>query len=143
MVIPGGYEEATITSNHEYRLFLKSRKGFIKYGLQEGSKLCPIFTFGENKCYKTTDKFMKFRLFLNKFKIFGTFVWSKFGLIPEPHANIYMVIGKAIQLPKIENPTTEDINKYHKIYIQSVVDLFNRHVDKCDPGAKLYLDKYN
>jgi len=31
--IPGGFEEATITSHNEYRIFIIDRKGFIKYAL--------------------------------------------------------------------------------------------------------------
>lgn len=31
--IPGGFEEATLTSNKEYRIILANRKGFIKYAL--------------------------------------------------------------------------------------------------------------
>jgi hypothetical protein len=49
--IPGGFEEATMTTPKEYRIFMKSRKGFIKYGLQFGYKVLPVFIFNENKCY--------------------------------------------------------------------------------------------
>ena len=33
LLVPGGFEEATITSDKEYRLFIKNRKGFIKYAI--------------------------------------------------------------------------------------------------------------
>ena len=33
----------------------------------------------------------------------------------------------------------ELVEKYHDIYIRNVKDLFNRHVDKYDPGAKLVI----
>lgn len=49
-------------------------------------------------------------------------------------------MGKPIKIPKIEKPTKEDVNQYHQIYMKSVRELFNRHVDKCDPGAKLVFD---
>lgn len=32
-ILPGGFEEATLTSTKECRIFIKDRKGFIKYGL--------------------------------------------------------------------------------------------------------------
>lgn len=32
-ILPGGFEEATITSTRECRTFIKNRKGFIKYAL--------------------------------------------------------------------------------------------------------------
>lgn len=47
-VLPGGFEEATITSNNENRVYIKKRKGFIKYALKYGTTIYPVFTFGEN-----------------------------------------------------------------------------------------------
>ena len=32
-ILPGGFEEATLTSHKEYRVFIKNRKGFVKYAL--------------------------------------------------------------------------------------------------------------
>lgn len=32
-LLPGGFEEATLTSNTKERVFIKKRKGFIKYSL--------------------------------------------------------------------------------------------------------------
>lgn len=31
--VPGGFEEATVFSHKEYRVFNNNRKGFIKYAL--------------------------------------------------------------------------------------------------------------
>lgn len=36
------------------------------------------------------------------------------------------VIGPAVELPKIDQPTAEDVDKYHKIYKKALVDLFER-----------------
>ena len=32
-IVPGGYEEATLTVRDEMRIFIKNRKGFIKYAM--------------------------------------------------------------------------------------------------------------
>lgn len=50
-LIPGGFEEATLTNGEENRVFLKDRKGFVKYALIYGYKIFPCFVFGENKTY--------------------------------------------------------------------------------------------
>ena len=47
-LVPGGFEEATLACKHENRLYIKKRKGFIKYALKHGTTLYPVFTFGEN-----------------------------------------------------------------------------------------------
>lgn len=81
-MVPGGFEEAALTSHKENRLFLNSRKGFIKYALKHGVTLYPVFTFGENQLYNTSDAFVKLRLWLNKFKIGCAFFWSRFFIFP-------------------------------------------------------------
>ncbi len=82
LLAPGGFEEATITSDKEYRIYQKNRKGFIKYSLQYGYKIHPVFVFNENKIFKTTDAFLDLRLKLNKLKIPGVLYFSKYGYIP-------------------------------------------------------------
>ena len=41
-LVPGGYEEATVTSHTVFRLFLKNRKGFVKLALKYGYTLAPV-----------------------------------------------------------------------------------------------------
>ena len=40
---------------------------------------------------------------------------------------LHTVLGNVIKLPKIDKPTDEDVAKYHKIYIEKLVDLFERN----------------
>jgi len=56
-LLPGGFEEATLTTPKENRIFIKHRKGFIKYAMRYGYRVYPVFVFGENKMYKTFDRF--------------------------------------------------------------------------------------
>lgn len=46
--VPGGFEEATVFSHKEYRLFNNNRKGFIKYAIEYGYNLYPVFVFNES-----------------------------------------------------------------------------------------------
>ncbi|GMI56059.1 hypothetical protein ScalyP_jg755 [Parmales sp. scaly parma] len=52
------------------------------------------------------------------------------------------VVGDAIQLPKIEDPTREDVAKYHAIYMKSLVALFNDNKKEycADPNAEIELE---
>lgn len=108
-------------------MFISHRKGFIKYAMRYGYKIYPLFIFGENQMYQTLDKFESFRLGMNRAKVFSAIFWSRFGFIPECHCEIHTVVGKAIVLPKIDNPSDELIDKYHAIYMEKLTDLFNRH----------------
>ena len=64
-LIPGGFEEATITSSGADRVYIKNRRGFVKYALQHGYCLTPTYSFGENKCFSNLQGMWSFRLWLN------------------------------------------------------------------------------
>jgi 2-acylglycerol O-acyltransferase 2 len=64
----------------------------------------------------------------------GIFNYS-FGLLPF-RKPIYTVVGKPIEMPFIETPTKEEIQKYHDIYISELTKLFDEHKEK-------YLDDKN
>ena len=91
-----------------------------------------MYTFGEELTYYTCPYFLHLRIWLNKFKIastlfFGTW-WSPF--LPHSNAELITVVGKPLQLPKIEKPTREDVTKYHELYMKSLKELFDRNKKK-------------
>jgi len=61
--------------------------------------------------------------------------------IPRSDLDLVTVVGKSIILPQIPSPTKEDIDKYHQVYIDALVDLFNRNKIKyaADPKSELML----
>ena len=65
--------------------------------------------------------------YLNKFKIPGCFFVGKFFFYPRTDVDLCTVIGKPLELPVITNPTKEDVDKYHKLYLNSLVSLYNRY----------------
>ena len=70
-IIPGGFHESTISSPGTDRVWLKNRKGFVKYALQNGYALQPIYVFGETDAWWNPQSFLKQRLQMNN-GIFGT-----------------------------------------------------------------------
>lgn len=62
------------------RVFLKNRKGFIKYALKHKYTLYPTIVMNEHKAYWTFDWFLKWRMLLNKIKLPGVLFWGKLGL---------------------------------------------------------------
>lgn len=81
-LIPGGFEEATLTTQTALRIYIKNRKGFVKMALKYGYKISPVLTLGENMVYKTLDRFTKFRLMINRLKIPSVVHWSRYGIVP-------------------------------------------------------------
>jgi len=139
--IPGGWECATLTDPNRDRTYLKNRKGFIKYALTHGSKVHPVYNFGENKLFSTFKKW-KFLdtigLLLNKLKFPGVLFLGKFLFLPFSNVDCCSVIGRGIQFPKINNPTIQDVDNFHKIYIENVVNLYDRY--KKEYGASETLE---
>ena len=131
-LIPGGFEEATFYLRGRHRIYIKKRKGFIKYALQFGYKIMPSYVFGEELSYWQLDVgFNSIRLWLNKYGIPGTvFIGKYFTFLPDCNMDVTIVVGKEIILPKIENPSPEDIDKYHAIYIKDLSALFERNKAK-------------
>lgn len=79
VLIPGGFEEGSITQFNKDRIYIKCRKGFIKYAIKYGYTIYPVFTFNETKTYSTIDILLNFRVWLNKFKIPGTLYYGLYG----------------------------------------------------------------
>lgn len=36
-------------------------------------------------------------------------------------------VGSPIELPKVENPTAEQVNEYHEKFVQQLIELFETH----------------
>jgi hypothetical protein len=58
LIFVGGEKEQLLSMNHEHKVYLKTRKGFVKLALQYGAHLVPMYCFGENECYTSSKMFM-------------------------------------------------------------------------------------
>eukprot|EP00611_Tribonema_gayanum_P019149 TRINITY_DN325_c0_g3_i4.p1 TRINITY_DN325_c0_g3~~TRINITY_DN325_c0_g3_i4.p1 ORF type:complete len:351 (-),score=64.56 TRINITY_DN325_c0_g3_i4:234-1286(-) len=127
-LIPGGLEEATISCKGKDRVYLKARKGFIKYALEFGYTIVPVYCFGECDTYHNLQGLWRLRLWLNSLKMPGVCFWGTWWcpLLPIP-SNINTVFGKPFRVPQIDHPTPEDINKWHALYVQELKALYDRH----------------
>merc|ERR1719323_280300 len=47
-LVPGGFHEATVCCRGKERVFLKNRRGFVKFALRHGYDLVPVYTVGED-----------------------------------------------------------------------------------------------
>jgi len=134
-VIPGGVEEVVLGDQHHERLFLRHRKGFVKYALTMGYDLLPVYHFGETQLYTicwplTTAPIVRLRLAIaRKTQIatgFGYGCWFMPNL-PKLNQKCITVIGERIELPRIDEPSREDVDRYHSMYIERLTELYNQH----------------
>ncbi|CAE7717435.1 dgat2 [Symbiodinium sp. CCMP2456] len=126
---PGAYQEATCFSHGLERVALRQRKGFVKYCLRYGYRLHPVYTFGESETYFTLGGFEKLRLWLNGKGIPTVCFWGLpwCPLLPRRHLKLLTFVGPALELPKLPEPTTEQVDEWHQKYVEALRELFDRH----------------
>ncbi|XP_055844054.1 2-acylglycerol O-acyltransferase 2-like [Episyrphus balteatus] len=140
-ILIGGAEEALDARPGSYTLTLKNRKGFIRVAMESGAAIVPVFSFGENDLFDQLpnppeSKLRKFQSFVKEKTGIpplvtlgrGYFQYS-FGLLPQ-RRRIVQVVGAPIDVPQSDNPKEEDVEKFHKIFTESLIDLFEAHKAK-------------
>eukprot|EP00933_Yihiella_yeosuensis_P042412 TRINITY_DN36988_c0_g1_i2.p1 TRINITY_DN36988_c0_g1~~TRINITY_DN36988_c0_g1_i2.p1 ORF type:complete len:354 (-),score=31.43 TRINITY_DN36988_c0_g1_i2:145-1206(-) len=118
--IPGGFQDAVAAQYGKDCTVLKQRKGFIKYLLQYG--------------------YRRFRMKISEYNVpmAAFFGWFLFPMLPRPQSRVLTYVGQPIQLPKIEEPTREDVDKWHGEYCKALQKLFSDYrVEAGFPTAHL------
>jgi len=129
-VLPGGMDEVVIYKKGEERVYIRQRAGFIKYALQHGYLLVPAYTFGESDTYSTLGGSRLLDIMQQNFGVILPIFWGPHWwcpLLPDSNAQIHTVVGNAFQLPKLENPSNAEVAEYHQIYMDKLVDLYDRY----------------
>lgn len=125
----GGMAELFKCSLDEERLYLSKRKGFIKLALREGVDVVPLYFFG-NTSVLSILKAAPLEWMSRKLQTSVTFFWGKFGTFIPRDDKIFVVLGRPLGMPKIENPTNEDVDKWHMKYCDEVKRIFNKYKEK-------------
>lgn len=131
---PGGVQEVILIdpkNKDDLILYLQSRKGFIKLALETGTAIVPTFIFNQDNSFGYVIPRGKFVTKIGRqIGILPAFFWGRscipFG-IPNP-VNISVVIGEPFDVPcEGTNISNESVEKYHKIFLQKMEELFERH----------------
>ena len=87
---------------------MTSGQGFIKYGLEFGYKLVPVYTFGESDTYYNPPGLYGLRLWLNAYGVPTVLPWGEWWcpILPRFNTQVHSVAAKPIALPRIPKPTT-------------------------------------
>ena len=139
-IIPGGFEEATIYEHGKHRVAMRRRKGLIKYALQHGYALVPIYTFGENRTYYTISGWVRLRQIINSFQMPAVAFWGAWFLpvLPRYDAEVLTYVGLPVQLPKIEEPTGDEVDMWLEKYLDALRTLFDESkAEAGEPNAVL------
>jgi len=132
-IIPGGFEEATIHSSSTPRVYLKDRVGFVKYALQYGYSLTPMYVFGEHRTFGNVQGGWSWRLWLNGFGIPAILPWGVWWCpFLMRSTDLLLCVGTPLQLPKLENPSREEVQRHHAAYLEH----FKRFWERNNPNKE-------
>ncbi|GJD06668.1 2-acylglycerol O-acyltransferase 2 [Galdieria sulphuraria] len=125
-VFPGGSEEIFVTRRDNIYVLLEKRKGFIRLALETGSNLVPVLAVGEEELFRlfrlVPERLQQF--FLHYFRLpVGVALGSYCTCMPE-RSPLQIVVGRAITVHAIENPSKEDIDSLHAVYKERLVELY-------------------
>ncbi|XP_045920579.1 2-acylglycerol O-acyltransferase 1 isoform X3 [Micropterus dolomieu] len=138
VIAVGGAPESLDARPGALTLQVRNRKGFIKLALKHGAQLVPVFSFGENELFDQMENptGSPLRTLQNRlqsimgvamplFHARGVFQYS-FGLLPY-RKPINTIVGKPIPVVQTPSPSSEDIECLHKVYLESLSELFEQH----------------
>ncbi|KAJ8971564.1 hypothetical protein NQ317_004118 [Molorchus minor] len=132
VLMVGGAAEAYYCKPGNYTLILKNRKGFVKIALRNGTPLVPVLSFGETDLFDqlegsflrtAQEKVRKWIGIAPAVPVGRGFFQYSFGIIPRRNP-VTTVVGKPIEVPKIENPTKDLIDEYHQKFIEKLTEMF-------------------
>lgn len=70
-------------------------------------------------------------LWLNKYNIPTCVFMGKYLFMPNNDMDFRVVIGKAVKFPHIQNPTPQDVDKYHGEVLKAYTELFDKYKGTC------------
>lgn len=127
-VIPGGWHEGTLHHPKHDRIYIRKRQGFIKYALQFGYTVTPTYGFGEKETYYNVPGGYRCRFWLNSRGILTVLAWGLWWCPFLPRrVKLHTVVGTPIELPHIPNPSRENVNYWHNVYMSHMVELYDRY----------------
>lgn len=137
-LLPGGFEEATLTCMQQDRVFIRKRTGFVRLCLQHGIAVRPVFVFGEKDCYWNIQGGWRWRLALNRYGLPTILTWgcSWIPLLPKRNVSLLIAVGEAIDVPLIEHPTKEQVKQWHDRYVAALARLYEQNKEKAYGSAK-------
>lgn len=137
VIIIGGAAESLSSSPGLNTVVIKQRKGFVKVALEFGADLVPVYSFGENELFQQVifSEDSLGRKLQDLFKrVMGfapcLFVGERFAFLPY-RTPITTVVGRPISVPKRVMPTEEEVDHYHRLYMEALTELFHEHKVSC------------
>jgi len=138
---PGGVQECIEMGAGREVAFLRQRRGFVRVALSAGAPLVPVFAFGQTSAYNywrlgppLLPQFVV-RTLARRLRCLPMLIGGFMGT-PIPLDNpMHVVIGEPIPVPKIEDPSKEEVEVYLQMFIHSIQDIFEKYKQVSGQGG--------
>jgi len=141
VIVPGGIAEMIVGDDKENEVvFLKQRKGFIKFAISHGIHLVPIYGFGENETFHRYSFWKNARLNLSrKLRITIQLFSGRWKTLIPYNVPLSVVVGNPLRVEYNPSPTPEQVESVLHEYIEELTRLFesNKHKFKGYENKKL------
>ncbi|KAF6773305.1 hypothetical protein AHF37_07553 [Paragonimus kellicotti] len=139
IVVLGGAPEALDSRPGKYIFHTNRRYGFFKLALTTGSTLVPCISFGETNMYQQIKNPPggRLRKFQDRFTEIATFsppIFYARAWMPY-RTPVNTVVGTPIPVPKVEQPSREQVAELKDLYLDKLNQLFQRYKPIYDPQA--------
>lgn len=129
LVLPGGEAEQIQSQHGKELVYVEKRKGFIKLALRYNTPVVPVYVFGANDLYHTTNIGLGWRSWLVKnMGIAIPLTCGKWGWpICPVNVETTIVFGKPIDMKCKESgkPTDAEVQSKHREFVIALEKLFN------------------
>ncbi|XP_076867009.1 LOW QUALITY PROTEIN: 2-acylglycerol O-acyltransferase 3b [Brachyhypopomus gauderio] len=137
VIIIGGAEESLASRPGVNSVVMKQRKGFVRLALENGAHLVPVYSFGENELFPQvvlSEGSVGRRLQALFKQVVGfapcIFTGGRWLLLPYRRP-VTTVVGSPIPVPHVYRPTEEQVDHYHRLYMDALSKLFHSHKTSC------------
>ncbi|KEP61021.1 UNVERIFIED_CONTAM: diacylglycerol acyltransferase [Hammondia hammondi] len=127
VISPGGIAEMYTVDEKTENLLLKDRQGLLRLALQTGSDVVPVYCFGNSETFKLVKASTKLQPLARFFRVALLLFFGRFGLPIPFEVPLLYVIGRGLRLPKVEDPTQEDVQIAHRRYMSEIRRIFNTY----------------
>jgi hypothetical protein len=128
-IIIGGEAEQMLTQQGKEICFVKKRKGFIKLALKHQARVVPVYVFGTNHVYRTSNFLLGARSWIAKnFRVALPLYWGNYTPFDPLPYKMDLVMGEPMELfacKELSQPTDQEVDTAHAAYIKALTALFN------------------
>ena len=137
-ILPDGVAGIFRTNKYRELVAMKDRKGLARLALRNGTPLIPVYSFGNTIAFSCWyDRWGILEAISRKLQASFFLYWGRWFLPIPYRVQITMAIGKLIEVPKVENPTSEQIDELHQRMMTEIQTTFDRHKDCIGWGDKV------